>query len=68
MPLKQFKCIDCEHEYEDLIMAEYKSQCPECQSLKVKQIPSSFGGYKITGNNSASTRPKGAGSRTKGKA
>ena len=65
MKVKDYNCKDCNHEYEDIILESCNPQCPECGSLNVKQLPNSFGGYKISGSNSASTRPKMAGYRSK---
>lgn len=62
MPIHDFKCKDCQHEYEDLLIGQdLHSQCPECQSLNVIKKPALIGGY--SGNmGSGSTRPRQAGS------
>ena len=65
MPLYDFKCEQCGHEYEGLIVPakkDQKQQCPKCQGHHAVRQLSSHGGYHISGNNSASQRPKGAGS------
>lgn len=64
MALKQFVCQDCDHEFEYLSLGkDDKPQCSNCQSLRVAYKPGGFGGYSIKGDNSASVRPKGAGSK-----
>jgi putative FmdB family regulatory protein len=68
LPIHIYKCLKCENEFEELVLSvdEGAPTCPECQSPECDRIPNTFGGYGIRGNNSASVRPKGAGSRIKG--
>lgn len=67
MPLKEIQCGDCGHVWETILgIGEPPEPCVHCESTRVVTLPSSFGGYKIKGDNSASVRPKGAGSRAKG--
>ena len=62
MPIFDLKCTSCDHEFESLCSSEKLTPCPVC-GAPTEQAISTFGGYTISGNNSASTRPKGAGSR-----
>ena len=40
MPLFDFRCQDCAHAFEDLILASEKPACPKCGGKKVeKQLP-----------------------------
>lgn len=65
MPLYEFLCNSCGHQFEDIRSYDPKStpiECPhECGRFAVK-LPSRAGGYRMVGDNSSSTTPKGAGS------
>jgi putative FmdB family regulatory protein len=40
MPLFDFVCQNCQHDYEDLIRADEHSACPQCESTRVeRQLP-----------------------------
>jgi putative FmdB family regulatory protein len=66
MPLYVLRCGDCNHEWEEIYGVNEARQgvdCPKCNREKSATItPAGFGGYSIKGNNSASVRPKQAGS------
>ena len=67
MPIREFICLDCGHEQEH-VMSQYDTEppvCSHCDSSRMEKLFSATGGYHIKGNNSASVRPKGAGSRSK---
>jgi putative FmdB family regulatory protein len=63
MPIYDFRCVDCLKTFESLMKPWEPVQCPHCRSQAVDRLPSTFGGYQIKGDNSASQRPKGAGHR-----
>jgi hypothetical protein len=68
-PIAEYKCINprCMRHFEEIVKAPIpeKSVCPECHQDAHKTL-STFGGYAIKGNNSASVRPKRAGSFKRG--
>ncbi len=46
MPLFEYECSKCEHQFAELIMEkeeENKLRCPKCSSKKLERIFSSFG-------------------------
>jgi putative FmdB family regulatory protein len=69
MAIREYQCRDCGHVWDEVI--RYKEDIPEacvqCDSLKIDSLLTAPGGYHINGSNSASVRPKGAGSFKKGK-
>lgn len=58
--LFDFRCSKCSAEVE-AYTSEATLPCPLCKE-EMHKLPS-FGGYHIRGDNSGSTRPKGAGYR-----
>ncbi|TXH41961.1 MAG: zinc ribbon domain-containing protein [Desulfurellales bacterium] len=49
MPIFDFICKDCGHEYEDFIMRDHRSVCPACGSsrtIKELSAPNLGGFYK----------------------
>ncbi len=48
MPLKDYKCIDCEHVVEYLIRsdADVPTICPECDSRRVEQQINNTGPHR----------------------
>lgn len=68
-PLKDWTCLNCELESENvLVRSKDDERCPGCGSDQIQIKFALFGGYSIKGNNSASQRPKQAGSFKKGSA
>ena len=62
MPIYQYACPKCSEEIE--LFRPMNAEAPSCQKCGTeleKQI-SAHAGYSIKGNNSASQRPRGAGS------
>lgn len=58
MPLYDWKCIKCDHEFEELASSSiHLIQCPECGAEADRKV-SAAGGYSIKGNNSASVSPR----------
>ena len=65
-PIYSFRCSKCEHEYEQITNYNCDGvKCPECGCPEWEKLITSFGGYQMRGDNSASVRPKGAGYKTK---
>jgi putative FmdB family regulatory protein len=66
MPLRDFFCYDCHKTFEALVRNSdelLEQKCIHCESTKLQLQLSAHSGYSIKGDNSASTRPKGAGSK-----
>ena len=42
MPLFDFKCRACAHEFEALVRSGSAPACPQCQSPELDRLPSSF--------------------------
>jgi putative FmdB family regulatory protein len=40
MPLFDFQCKSCGHEFEALVRGERKPACPECSSTDLERLPS----------------------------
>jgi putative FmdB family regulatory protein len=65
MPIFELECQDCKHKFESLMKDKDEiehAECPKCESMDLQFCFSLFGGYSIKGDNSASVRPKRAGS------
>lgn len=43
MPIFEYRCTDCGHDFEKLIYASTEVQCPECDSKTVTKKLSLFG-------------------------
>ena len=65
MPIYEFHCGKCDHEFEKLIFnSAQKVSCPQCQSTKVKRMMSAFafsvgGKFKSTASSSCGTCSSG---------
>lgn len=61
MPIYEYRCAHCDTTFESLSMPSEARHggtiCPKCGTIGAERIPSTFGNYKIKGDNSASTRP-----------
>ena len=42
MPLHDFRCRTCGREFEALVGAQYRAQCPGCGGDALDQLPSTF--------------------------
>ncbi|MDB5384775.1 MAG: Zinc ribbon domain protein [Planctomycetaceae bacterium] len=40
MPLFEYHCQDCDHDFEVLVRAGEKPQCPTCESTKLEKLMS----------------------------
>lgn len=57
MPIFEFRCQDCGCEFEKLVRADEKAECPECGCSSPKRLFSVFGvksGGKFTPSSGAS--------------
>jgi putative FmdB family regulatory protein len=65
-PLYEYECEQCKQVTEEIVYSAQPepTTCTSCGGV-LKKLMSVWGGYSINGNNSASTRPKGAGSKGK---
>ena len=37
MPIYEYACPDCGHDFEDLVLGDEKPRCPECASARVEK-------------------------------
>ena len=58
MPLFDFRCQQCGHDFEDLITGEEQAECPSCQSAKVERQIAVFA---VGGGASAGPPPEACG-------
>ena len=42
MPLYEYRCKQCEHEFEALVLPKLTAECPECQSTDLERLLSQF--------------------------
>ena len=59
MPIFEFRCQACGHEFEKLVFWSDEVECPSCHQKKVEKLMSTCSakvGYKFT----ATSNPKGA--------
>lgn len=62
-PLREFICLGCGHQFEDIIKYDdHDIQCPHCESKRLEKLFPLIGGYSMISGPS-STRPKAAGSK-----
>lgn len=68
MPIRDYTCLKCEHKFEAITYNDHdKVSCEKCGCTELETHLSLFGGYTMAGDNSASVRPKQAGSFKKGR-
>jgi hypothetical protein len=66
MPLRDIECQDCGHEFEALIRNQQDFEqefCCKCESKKLAYKLSYPSNYTISGDNSASVRPRRMGGK-----
>ena len=56
MPIFEYICKDCNHEFEALVFGKGKAECPKCQSKKLEPQLSVFAAGK---SSSANAMPSG---------
>ena len=54
MPIFEYVCKECQHEFEALIFGQQKAQCPKCQSKKLEPQLSVFA---VSAKSGASSQP-----------
>jgi len=59
MPIFEYVCEHCHHEFEALVYGKQKAECPKCQGKKLKTQLSVFA-VSGKGMSSSSTEPGGA--------
>ena len=42
MPIFEYVCKECQHEFEALVFGKQKAECPKCQSKKLEPQLSAF--------------------------
>ena len=47
MPIFEYVCRDCQHEFEILVSGETRPRCPECESRKLDKQISRFAGCSL---------------------
>jgi len=58
MPIFEYICKECQHQFEALIFGAQKAECPKCQSKKLEPQLSVFA---VSTKSGASARPMPAG-------
>jgi putative FmdB family regulatory protein len=53
MPLYQYKCEKCRHEFELLIFKGDKPQCPKCDGCELTRLPTTFAVHGVSGGSSS---------------
>jgi putative FmdB family regulatory protein len=59
MPIFEYVCKECQHEFEALVYGKYKAACPKCESKKLQAKLSVFAVSAKTGLPSSSPVPAG---------
>ncbi len=54
MPIFEYICKDCQHEFEALIFGKQEAECPKCQSKKLEPQLSVFA---VSAKGGATSRP-----------
>jgi putative FmdB family regulatory protein len=54
MPIFEYVCKQCQHEFEALVFGSQKAECPKCQSKKLEPQLSVFA---VSSKSGASARP-----------
>jgi putative FmdB family regulatory protein len=62
MPIFEYSCKECNHEFEALIFGDQKAQCPKCHSKKLAPQLSVFAVSAKGSSSSSSHTPSPAGS------
>jgi putative FmdB family regulatory protein len=59
MPIFEYRCKECENEFETLVRGSERPQCPSCRSAKLEKLLSTFAA--LTGSSRGSARTEGPG-------
>ena len=60
MPIFEYVCKECQHEFEALIFGQQKAECPKCQSKKLEPQLSVFAAPAKSGAASQQSMSAGA--------
>lgn len=61
MPIFEYICQECRHQFEALVYGKQKAECPKCHASKLEPQLSVFAVSVASGKgSSASTSPRGA--------
>ena len=61
MPIFEYVCKECQHEFEALVFGKQKAECPKCQSKKLEPQLSMFAVSAKSGAASQSSMSTGTG-------
>jgi putative FmdB family regulatory protein len=61
MPIFEYVCKECEHEFEALVFGKQKAECPKCQSKKLEPQLSVFAISAKSGAMTQRSMPVGSG-------
>jgi putative FmdB family regulatory protein len=59
MPIFEYICKDCQHEFEALVYGKQKAVCPKCESKKLEPQLSVFAVSAKGGSSSRASMPEG---------
>jgi putative FmdB family regulatory protein len=59
MPIFEYVCKECQHEFEALVYGKDKAACPKCESKKLEPKLSVFAVSAKSGSTSSSPMPAG---------
>ena len=54
MPIFEYVCKECQHEFEALVFGKQKAECPKCQS---KKLEPQFSVFAVSAKSGASAQP-----------
>ncbi len=52
MPMYEFACQKCDHQFETLVRGDERVECPECKSTKLDRLLSLPGAPRVKGTSS----------------
>jgi putative FmdB family regulatory protein len=58
MPLYEFECLSCRHEFEALVRGTDRPTCPACGSHDLQRLASAFGVKTLAATKSAVARAR----------
>ncbi len=59
MPIFEYVCRECQHEFEALVFGAQKAECPKCKSKKLEQQLSVFAVSANGGTSARAAMPAG---------
>jgi putative FmdB family regulatory protein len=59
MPIFEYVCKECQHQFEALVFGKQKAECPKCQSKKLEPQLSVFAVSAKSNSASSSSIPAG---------